>query len=537
MADTLNSLIQSQQSNKSNKTKLGYSVSTYDKVLEALQQSKYKNVTATTNKVMGKDMSYADVEGLTFDANGFSTDTNYAIWKMSMSRWGAMPVKNNETQKILIAKYDKDTEQQRDKNECPVQLRDQRHINVAQNFLVGAKVDLTGLGLAYFNDMFCSRGTSHKMEASDLYSLVSKGILNAQVIFPNVNGAGLVGIIGQTKVSDNAVLYINNCILGCSEWKQFGVDVQGTNSKGKQSLISGGTYQFALDGASYSYTNNTIQNFGRKKYNQWVGRKELTEQPVTIVQNVIDTVYVRFFITPTPENIRVAENHLPQNYSHNIYKTFGDVIRETNMARPQQGGSAQVMLATSLEFWKHMVYNEKNNPNGITYDIGGGHGDWRFQGDKGDVQFSMQGLLSASFSPLFVPINNPHILDCSSFSCMMLFNSGIFDKTKIPTVLDSTGLQFAEQKWGDKILPQYKITNDNYNGTGKLYPGDVLYITNIQRGKKYGHAAVVYKYDEQTGDIYTLEINTSDGQNLPILKKNYHRADFYKHLLRFVDNV
>jgi hypothetical protein len=94
MADTLFSLIQSQQSNKSNKTKLGYSVSTYKNVLDALQQSKYKNVKPSSGKVMGKDVSYADVDDMSFDSNGFSTNTDYAIWKMSMSRWGAMPVKN-----------------------------------------------------------------------------------------------------------------------------------------------------------------------------------------------------------------------------------------------------------------------------------------------------------------------------------------------------------------------------------------------------------------------------------------------------------
>jgi hypothetical protein len=61
----------------------------------------------------------------------------------------------------------------------------------------------------------------------------------------------------------------------------------------------------------------------------------------------------------------------------------------------------------------------------------------------------------------------------------MLFNSGIFDTTKIPPVLDSTTFQYAEKLWGDKILSQYKITNNNFDGTGKLLPGDVLYSTNI----------------------------------------------------------
>jgi hypothetical protein len=43
------------------------------------------------------------------------------------------------------------------------------------------------------------------------------------------------------------------------------------------------------------------------------------------------------------------------------------------MTRPSEGGSAQVMLATSLEYWKNMVYNN-GDPNGITYTVGGGHG-------------------------------------------------------------------------------------------------------------------------------------------------------------------
>jgi hypothetical protein len=39
-------------------------------------------------------MSYSDVPDLVWDNNGFSEDTNAAIWKMSLSRYGAMPVIN-----------------------------------------------------------------------------------------------------------------------------------------------------------------------------------------------------------------------------------------------------------------------------------------------------------------------------------------------------------------------------------------------------------------------------------------------------------
>jgi hypothetical protein len=145
---------------------------------------------------------------------------------------------------------------------------------------VGAKVDLTGLALSYFNTMFCSRGASHKMEADALAQLVALQLLNAEVIFPNAGEKGdsaLVGILGQTPIRDNAILYINNCILGCNEWKSFGVDVRGTNSNGSQSLISGGKYQFALEDATYDYKTNSIKDFGREKYNYWSRYKDLTE--------------------------------------------------------------------------------------------------------------------------------------------------------------------------------------------------------------------------------------------------------------------
>jgi hypothetical protein len=82
--------------------------------------------------------------------------------------------------------------------------------------------------------------------------------------------------------------------------------------------------------------------------------------------------------------------YLPNGYSQEVFKTYGDVIRESATVRTQSGGTASVMLASSLENWKKMRYNNKSDATGIIYTVGGGHRvNWKYQGEDGDVKFSM----------------------------------------------------------------------------------------------------------------------------------------------------
>ena len=177
----------------SGKSKIGYSTAkTYENVLQALQQSKYKVEDAQGGSIRGRYSSYGDVETLQFDSDGFSTDPNAAIWKMKLNRWGAVPVKTQG--RVVMA----GTEKQKalygqgkfGRQECPYELELQSSEGVnglPDQFWVGAKIDVSDTAVNYFNRMFLSGGDhDEKVDSGHLANLINCGYLYAELIFPKL---------------------------------------------------------------------------------------------------------------------------------------------------------------------------------------------------------------------------------------------------------------------------------------------------------------------------------------------------------------
>ena len=537
--------VQAYASESSGKTKIGYTVSTYGNALDALQKLRFIPDEDNAVPILGKPRSYKDVSGMQFNANGFSDDRNAAIWKMQLRQWGAVPLLSSETNRVCIAGTGKETNESRQRNECPFVLDKNQYTE--QKFKVGVKVDLTDLGVAYFNEMFCSRGQDdQKIDASGLSALVNSGCLFVEIIFPQADTAAFAGIIGQTSISDNATIYINSCILTCQGWDKFGLTLfaQAGQSNFQVAPSGTGTYKFPLQGNNYNFKQASIQDFGRTKYNEWCNRSGTTsgDIPVKLVQAAAVNVFVRFYI---PSEFRGnAEMWLPKNYSHNIYKTYGDLIRESSsVARNRSGGSASVAIKSALDGWINMIYNEKNistrqyNPQSLRYVIGAGHGvSFKFQGQEGQIKFSSAGQNSNLIAPLFIHQGpNPHHMDCSSFSCCLIYDSGLFDESKELPSFNTSGFKGAAAAWKPLLKPQYDVIDFDIDGTTQIQSGDILYFTADEKGTTYGHAAVVHSADN--GVLMTLEINTGKKDNLKVLKRNHRNISEYNHVIRFVDKA
>lgn len=521
------------------KTRIGYTVSAYNQALKALQKLQFipdqENPT-----ILGKKRSYQQVQGMEFDANGFSIDRDAAIWKMQFRQWGAVPLLSSQTQRVCIAGTGKQTDETRQRNECPFSLNKNHYTE--QSFNVGVKVDLTDLGVAYFNDMFCSRGQDdEKINSSNLAGLVNSGCLFVEIIFPKANSAGFAGIIGQANISNNATIYLNSCILACQGWDKFGLRVQGSAGANKiQIAPNPSTYKFPIDNATYNLKQSSITKFGRTQYNSWCNRSAsaVGDVPVMLYQPQSVQVFVRFYI---PSEFRQnAEFYLPNNYSHNIYKTYGDLIRQSMTVGRTQGGSAAVSIKAALDNWRNMIYNERNistrqfNPNSLRYVLGAGHTSFKYQGENGSVKFSVSGETSGLHTPLFIHTGtDPHQMDCSSFSCCLIYDSGIFDETKTLPSFATSGFQNAANQWKPLLKPQYDVIDFPLDDTNQVQAGDIVYFRGDEKGSAYGHAAVVY--NNQPGSLETLEINTGKRYNLKVWKQNMRRLSEYNHVIRFID--
>jgi hypothetical protein len=126
-----------------------------------------------------------------------------------------------------------------------------------------------------------------------------------------------------------------------------------------------------------------------------------------------------------------------------IFKSYANIIAEHSSARAIPNGNAQAMLIASMQNFQYMYYNVTKEPSstGINYVLGGSHCNFTFQGPDGEYKLAGGVQGSSIFSPLFIPNGKSHYYDCSSFTSLIVFNTGMFDPAKKPLALDSSLMQ------------------------------------------------------------------------------------------------
>lgn len=538
---------------KSGKSKIGYGVDGYSDVMDALQKAKWQRLGANT-EVLGVTRSYEDLQGMQFDANGFSMNPNDAIWRMQLGQWGNVVVQTSDG-KYQIGVSERE---RLEKNNSAVKhplppnfpiVGGSSSVSTAA-YTIGAKLDVSNLGVAYFNQMFCSRGQDdQKITEPQFGALVASGYLCAEVIFPTKNVAYITSVVGTTQISNHSTIYINRFCVGSPQWKDSGLRVTADygDDKGVQLAPNGSTLKLVSNGCSYDYNSSTIKIDGSAindgKMLQW--KKDaapLTNPPVVLVQQPLTTAFIRLFV-PTQHKGKV-KNFLPQSHSQNLYATYGSSITDAYVQQRQRGGIAQMMIINAMKEWEHAKYNEfDSNGNrvrdSLRYVFGGGHSAWKYQGENGSVQFRKRGASSGQrIAPLFVSSNsgeNIHNYDCSSFVAMVIYDSGMFRQNLSPPSFASGSLKSSVNKFKQVLKPQYDcqyISIKDYKTD--MQAGDVIFYERGQSGRSTGHVALVWSVDKSTGKIRTLEIQTKNARNKNVLRqRTIKQASMFNHIIRF----
>jgi hypothetical protein len=85
---------------KLSKVQFGYTVDTYNGVLEALKTAQANVVVEYDDNVAGDD--YGGLGSLRFDNNDMAEDSNACIWKMELGLFGSLPIYYITNQKYDI---------------------------------------------------------------------------------------------------------------------------------------------------------------------------------------------------------------------------------------------------------------------------------------------------------------------------------------------------------------------------------------------------------------------------------------------------
>lgn len=524
---------------ESGKTRIGYKVDSYKQALDALQKSKYINAQSQGGTTVGKHYSYEQVDSMQFDANGFSVDRKAAIWKMDLTNYGPVPVVNDRGNSMLacvVGQYGTQVE----RYECPnvLDTQDVNTVNtLPDSFMVGAKIDLTGTAVSYFNKMFHEQGgdsSEDDITPTQMSGLAYNGFLKAELIFPTAKKSVYVDVIGQAKNSNHSMFYLNTCIIGCSGWDALGVAVNCTvDGKSSQIVPKSSMPKNVLQGKSYNFNSRSITGFGAAQYKNWANKRnngQLKGDPSVQVDKISgERVYVRLFLNS--DDRQKVNDLLPKTYSENIYSTYGKMVLNATQASPTTtGGLAQVQLRQGLEkfknciYWGNLVKPKKRSKEQLRYRMGGGHSTFTFQGQNGPAKLESAGQNSALISPLFVPNSWDGDLDCSSFALMVWGSSGIFQQTaKIPCPSTASMMGMHANSYDAYLKPQYTLQIIEMSPGVPLLPGDWL-VTGAD-------AHVVVVYDGNTSQV--IDVSSGKSKNQTSLRKyNIGRG---KRIIRVVD--
>ena len=521
------------------KNRMGYKVDSYAQALSALQKSKYINAQSQGGTTVGKYYSYEQVDSMQFDANGFSVDRKAAIWKMDLTNYGPVPVVNDRGNSMLacvVGQYGTQVE----RYECPNVLETQ-DVNTANtlpdSFMVGAKIDLTGTAVSYFNKMFHEQGgdsSEDDITPTQMSGLAYNGFLKAELIFPTAKKSVYVDVIGQAKNSNHSMFYLNTCIIGCSGWDALGVAVNCTvDGKSSQIVPKSSTPKNVLQGKSYNFNNRSITGFGAAQYKNWANKRnngQLKGDPSVQVDKISgERVYVRLFLNS--DDRQKVNDLLPKTYSENIYSTYGKMVQNATQAAPlTTGGRAQVQLRQGLEkfknciYWGHVAKPQKRSKEQLRYRMSGGHGTFTYQGQNGPAKLERAGQNSELISPLFVPNGWDGDLDCSSFALMVWGSSGIFQQTaKIPCPTTAIMMGMNANSYDAYLKPQYTLQIIEMTPGVPLLPGDWV-VTGAD-------AHVVVIYDGDTSQV--IDVSSKDSKNKTTLRR--YNLGLGKRIIRVVD--
>lgn len=523
------------------KSPIGYSLkSSYNGVLAHLENNYRRTGTnSSRDEVFGVSRAdYTGVAKMNFDANGMSDVLESCIWRMSLTITGSLPIMFAEdSQSYYIAKFPHETAGNTNRNPmcnstqlCPLTLDEQQQGRITvQDFKIGASFDFSGLAKQYFETFYGYAGASFDDET--LYQkLIVNNCLRAQIILPESNKSFIVGIIGETPFKENACCYLTTPLLGANQWKDSGIVVSVTDSKGKHEVIPNGTkYTFPCLGYTYYPSKSKMEGMNKEGYAFWLERnaESYSSQLPELVKIGDMKCYVRLFV-PKEMQAKARDLGLPANVPQRIFQTYQGVVVEGGKVVQAQGSLAQRFAGVCRKWGSvntsssaGIIYGDENQrPKTLQRGAGG-----TFSSGKGEIR------------ALFGHPDNERYHDCSSLVTMLLYEADILrDEVKVAPSFGTDSFANAPNELSRLLRPQYKVIKMDIKSDTQLCTGDIVWVERNDNTDNH-HAAFIYEV--KNGKVSTLQIRGGSSTEKPLLRqlaRSNPESGFYKHLLRVVLN-
>lgn len=535
-----------EQDENSGKKHVGYTVSSYQGVLSALEKAKI--VQGGSSGPFGVErIDYSSVGTNTYDENGFCTDLDVPVWKMKLSAVGPVPIYKDGWYEMVSFPNESSTSSKNFNNPAlmPYTLSEDIARNLPhEKFSIGAFVDLSNLAVKYFNNYYSKGDTAvDKFSEKMVSSLIGRGCLYAQVIFPSKNEYATASIIGRTPISKVACCYISTPLFASSEWKNSGFAINITeNGTNSQELIpNGANYKSVSDGKSYNPVNASMVDMNSENYAKWVERRgeiyNNDRKVLSLVKPSLQDCFVTLYIPSDKRSI--AQQYLPSQVSDRIFSPYGGKRIPVYQGDATFSGDVAASFIHVIDKWSKVKTN--NGIGSIEYGLNNkaigstgeyGLGIWRPKNlvkGRGGVMYSG----STQFTPLYGHQDNLYNYDCSALIAMILYDTGIMrdDISSLVAFSSSSWASSAVGYINQHIKDGFQAVMMDINSSTTFLPGDILIVTADELGKSYGHAAMAAP---SGGKTYTIEIGSKE--KVRDLKVYYGRTDnnFYRHLIRIV---
>ena len=312
---------------KLSKIQFGYTVDTYNGVLEALKTAK-ANAVEYDNNVAGDD--YGGLSSLRFDSNDMAEDSNACIWKMELGLFGSLPIYYITNQKYDIVCVQGDQESHINPSGCNTQLpfmlsQDKVNPNsIGGSFMAGCYVDIDNMLVTYMNKYYQGTGTDFVWDADKCWQLVHKKCLVAQIVPANGGSSAEVLIVGKTQSSGGRLL-LNPPVAVSGNLQSLGLTLKVTGQGISENVHpEGSKYRCPLSGNSYSNDKGTVADLTHNKYKEWLGSNALSagvQDCLNIEQLPADKYYVKIYIPASRQAL--AEGIIPvQQMPVNLFQSY-----------------------------------------------------------------------------------------------------------------------------------------------------------------------------------------------------------------------
>ncbi len=325
---------------RQSKVQIGYTVDTYNGVLDALQLAIANGAYSggdSDSSAVGDDIS--GIGELRWDNNDFSEDTSACLWKMELGLFGSLPIEDVQTKRYHIIKVRGNEETQISQTGCLKSLpfyldKDKVITNFDDNFVVGCYIDINNSLLKYMNKFFTGvmsadyeTGSSFKFTEEICWQLINNKCLVAQIIPEGFNGESVEVLVVGQSLGGGSKINVSPAFFATANGKRLNISISASGANEKEIIIPKNSlkYNCPIQDKSYNSDTGVIENFNHYNYKQWckVSLNNEDIPAVEIDQLIGKKCFVRIYIPQSKKAL--AQNILKSNLPKSIYQTYSSI--------------------------------------------------------------------------------------------------------------------------------------------------------------------------------------------------------------------